>query len=279
MPQDHPVLLTEAPLNPYQNRERAAEIFFETFNVPGIFIAAQAVLSLYASAVTTGVVLDCGDGVTHAVPVYEGFALTHAVTRIDLAGRDVTEHLLLLMKRAGYSFNTSAEFELVKQIKEKNCYVATIYNNEDKFLDEPNKNSSNYLLPDGRPIVLGSERFRAAEILFSPDKVGLEYPGVQECLINSIQKADIDLRKTLYSSIFLAGGTTMMPGFGERLLSDMRRLSPKEVKIKISVPPERRLSCWLGGSILSSLAAFKNMWIKKQQYDDEGKRILHSRSF
>ncbi|OMJ68374.1 hypothetical protein SteCoe_6443 [Stentor coeruleus] len=279
MPQDHPVLLTEAPLNPYQNRERAAEIFFETFNVPGIFIAAQAVLSLYASAVTTGVVLDCGDGVTHAVPVYDGFALTHAVTRIDLAGRDVTEHLLLLMKRAGYSFNTSAEFELVKQIKEKNCYVATIYSNEDKFLDEPNKNPSTYLLPDGRGINLGSERYRAAEILFSPDKVGLEFPGVQECLTISIQKADIDLRKTLYSSIFLAGGTTMMPGFGERLLSDMRRLSPKEVKIKISVPPERRLSCWLGGSILSSLAAFKNMWIKKQQYEDEGKRILHARSF
>ncbi|OMJ72918.1 hypothetical protein SteCoe_28509 [Stentor coeruleus] len=279
MPQDHPVLLTEAPLNPYQNREKAAEIFFETFNVPGIFIAAQAVLSLYASAVTTGVVLDCGDGVTHAVPVYDGFALTHAVTRIDLAGRDVTEHLLLLMKRAGYSFNTSAEFELVKQIKEKNCYVATIYSNEDKFLDEPNKNPSSYLLPDGRAINLGSERYRAAEILFSPDKVGLEFPGVQECLTISIQKADIDLRKTLYSSIFLAGGTTMMPGFGERLLSDMRRLSPKEVKIKISVPPERRLSCWLGGSILSSLAAFKNMWIKKQQYEDEGKRILHARSF
>ena len=165
------------------------------------------------------------------------------------------------------------------QIKEKYCYVATIYNSEDKFLDEPNKNPVTYLLPDGRPITLGSERFRAAEILFSPDKVGMEFPGVQECLINSIQKADIDLRKTLYSSIFLAGGTTMMPGFGERLLSDMRRLSPKEVKIKISVPPERRLSCWLGGSILSSLAAFKNMWIKKQQYEDEGKRILHSRSF
>jgi len=279
MPQDHPVLLTEAPLNPYQNRERAAEIFFETFSVPGIFIAAQAVLSLYASAATTGVVLDCGDGVTHVVPVYDGFSLSHATTRIDLAGRDVTEHLQLLLRRSGYIFNTSSEFELVKQIKEKNCYVATIYSSEDKFMDDSNKNPSTYLLPDGRPINLGAEKYRAAEILFSPDKVGLEYAGVQECLINSIQKADIDLRKTLYSSIYLAGGTTMMPGFGERLMSDLRRLSPKEVKIKITIPPERKLTCWLGGSILSSLAAFKNMWIKKQQYEEEGKRILHSRSF
>mmetsp|Transcript_35077 Transcript_35077/g.6312 ORF Transcript_35077/g.6312 Transcript_35077/m.6312 type:complete len:86 (+) Transcript_35077:896-1153(+) len=84
---------------------------------------------------------------------------------------------------------------------------------------------------------------------------------------------------TLYNSIFLAGGTTMMPGFGERLLNDLRRLSPKEIKIKITAPPERKLSCWIGGSVLTSLASFKNMWIKKQEYEEEGKRILHTRSF
>jgi centractin len=279
VPQDHPVLLTEAPLNPYQNREKAAEIFFETFSVPGIFMAAQAVLSLYASGVTTGVVLDCGDGVTHCVPVYDGFALSHAVTRIDLAGRDVTEHLILLLRRAGYNFQSSAEFELARQIKEKNCYVATIHSTDDRFLDESSRNVSSYLLPDGRPINLGAEKYRAPEILFSPDKVGLEYPGVQECLMHSIQKADVDLRKTLLSSIYLAGGTTTMPGFAERLLNDMRKMSPKEIKIKIIAPAERKLTCWLGGSILSSLAAFKNMWIKKQEYEEEGKRILHSRSF
>lgn len=234
---------------------------------------------MYASGATTGVVLDSGDGVTHCVPVYDGFALTHAVSRIDLAGRDVTDYLVQLLRRSGYIFHTSAEFELVRQIKEKNCYVATIFSNEERFLDDPSKNINTYLLPDGRPINLGPEKYRAPEILFSPDKVGLEYPGVQECLLRSIQRADIDLRKTLYSSIYLAGGTTMMPGFAERLLSDMRRLSPKEIKIKITAPPERRLSCWLGGSILTSLAAFKNMWVKKQEYEEEGKRVLHARSF
>mmetsp|Transcript_631 Transcript_631/g.1027 ORF Transcript_631/g.1027 Transcript_631/m.1027 type:complete len:187 (-) Transcript_631:42-602(-) len=186
---------------------------------------------------------------------------------------------MLLLRRAGYIFHTSAEFEVVRQIKEKNCYVATIYSSEDNYFDDPTKNASAYLLPDGRPINLGAEKYRASEILFSPDKVGLEYSGVQECLLNAIQKADIDLRKTLYSSIYLAGGTTMMPGFGERLLSDLRKMSPKEIKIKITAPPERKLTCWLGGSILSTLAAFKNMWIKKQEYEDEGKRILHTRSF
>jgi centractin len=86
-------LLTEAPLNPFSNREKAAEIFFETFNAPAMFFAPQAILSLYASGRTTGLVLDSGDGVTHAVPVYEGFALPHAVVRMDLAGREVTNHL------------------------------------------------------------------------------------------------------------------------------------------------------------------------------------------
>lgn len=95
--EEHPVLLTEAPLNPRQNRDVAAQIFFETFNVPAFFTSVQAVLSLwveidptdprYSTGRTTGIVLDSGDGVTHAVPVFEGFSMPHAIQRIDLAGR------------------------------------------------------------------------------------------------------------------------------------------------------------------------------------------------
>lgn len=116
--EEHPVLLTEAPLNPRQNRERAAEIFFETFNVPALFISMQAILSLYATGRTTGVVLDAGDGVTHAVPIYEGFAMPHSIMRSDVAGRDVTKYLQLLLRKEGCNFHTSAELEIVKTIKE-----------------------------------------------------------------------------------------------------------------------------------------------------------------
>ena len=118
------MLLTEAPLNPLQNRQRAAEVFFEAFNVPSLFVSPQAVLSLYATGRTTGVVLDVGDGVAHVVPVYESFTLPHAITRMDVAGRDVTDHLQLLLRRSGYNFTTTAERDIVREIKEKLCYVA-----------------------------------------------------------------------------------------------------------------------------------------------------------
>jgi len=277
--EEHPVLLTEAPLNPRRNREKAAEVFFETFGCPALFVSAQAVLSLYASGRTTGVVLDSGDGVTHAVPVYEGFALPHAVMRSDIAGRDVTEHLMVQLRRTGHVFHTSAEREVVRQIKEKECYVAFNPQKEEQNEHDKASGQHQYKLPDGTMISLGAERFRAPEILFHPSIVGLEYPGIHELLACSISRADLDLRMALFSQIVLSGGSTMFEKFGDRLLNEVRKLAPKDIKIRISAPPERKFSTWIGGSILASLATFKKMWVSKEEFEEDGFPILHRRAF
>jgi len=280
--EEHPVLLTEAPLNPKKNREKAAEIFFETFNVPALFVSIQAVLSLYASGRITGIVLDSGDGVTHTVPIFEGFAIPHSIMRVDLAGRDITTHLQYLLRKGGYYFYTSAEKEVVRSIKESSCYVALDPTREEEALEAEKSGKSvtqKYKLPDGNLVEIGPERFRAPEVLFKPELLGEESNGVHELLINSIQRSDLDLRKTLYSNIVLAGGSTLFPGFGERLLNEVKHLAPKDIKIKISAPPERKYSTWMGGSILASLTTFKKMWVSSDEYEEDGATILHKKCF
>lgn len=273
--EEHPVLLTEAPLNPRRNREKSAEIFFETFNVPALFISMQAVLSLYASGRTTGVVLDSGDGVSHSVPIYEGFAMPHSIMRTDIAGRDVTAYLRLLLRKEGFNFHSSSELEIVRTIKERTCYLAINPQKEESLEGE----RMQYVLPDGSMLEVGPARFRAPELLFRPDLVGEECEGIHEVLAFAIQKSDMDLRRILYSNIVLSGGSTLFKGFGDRLLSEVKKIAPKDIKIRISAPPERLYSTWFGGSILASLDTFKKMWVSKKEYDDEGSRAIHRKTF
>jgi len=277
--EEHPVLLTEAPLNPKKNREKLAEIFFDTFNVPALFISLQAVLALYASGRTTGVVLDSGDGVTHSVPVYEGFAVPHSITRIDVAGRDVTEYLQLLLRKAGYNFHSSAEKEIVRSIKEQTCYVSYNPSKDEELEFQKGNPYTQYKLPDGTVIEVGPERYRAPEILFNPELIGEESVGIHQCLVNSIRRTDLDLRKTLFQSIVLSGGTTLLKGFGDRLLLEVKKLAPKDIKIRISAPPERKYSTWIGGSILASLATFKKMWISREEYNEDGVLAVQRKTF
>lgn len=273
-PEEHPVMLTEAPMNPKSNREKITQIMFEQFNVPAMYISIQAVLTLYAAGRTTGVVMDSGDGVTHFVPIFEGFSLPHAICRLDIAGRDLTDFMQKLLMERGYNLTSSAEREIVREIKEELCYVSQNYIEEmakNENIDQP------YEMPDKKIITIGNERFRCPEVLFTPSLIGKENKGIHFCLFDTVMKCDIDLRKDLFNNIVLSGGTTMYEGLSTRLKQELVQLVPQTVTVRVIAPPERKYSVWIGGSILTSLNSFANLWITRADYDESGSTIVHQK--
>lgn len=285
-PSNCKLLLTEPPMNPIKNREKMIEVMFEEFNFQGLYIAIQAVLTLYAQGLLTGVVVDSGDGVTHICPVYDGFALPHLTRRLDIAGRDITRYLIKLLLLRGYAFNHSADFETVRMMKEKLCYVGYDIEQEQKLALETTVLVEQYTLPDGRVIKVGGERFEAPEALFQPHLINIEGVGIAELLFNTIQAADIDTRSDFYKHIVLSGGSTMYPGLPSRLEREMKQLYLERIlkgdteklakfKIRIEDPPRRKHMVFMGGAVLAEIMKDKeNFWMSRQEYQEQGVKVM-----
>ena len=289
-PEEKRLMLTEAPLNPVKNREKTMEIMFEKYGFQGCHQAIQAMLTLYAQGLLTGVVVDTGDGVTHVVPVYEGFVPPHLIRRLDVAGRHITQYMIKLLLLRGYAFNRTADVETVRQVKEDLCYVANNLETERRLASETTVLEKKYRLPDGRVIKVGRERFEAPEALFQPNLIDVEGDGMADMVYNMIQASDIDCRTDFYKHIVLSGGSSMYPGLPTRLEKDIRERYLEGVlngdksrlnrfKLRIEDPPRRRNMVFLGASVLGDIMRDReDFWISKDEWDEAGPACLKKMS-
>ncbi|EFC37910.1 hypothetical protein NAEGRDRAFT_44817 [Naegleria gruberi] len=273
-PIEHCVITNiEAVREPKCNRERMTQIVFEEFNISSFYVAMQGVLALFASGKTSGIVLDLGESVSRAVPVYEGYALTHAISSWNFAGREITEYLVQAFAGCKIPYFAEHPTDVMTDMKHNICYVALDFDQE----NEKAVTDVSYELPDGSLINIGCERFKCTEELFNPNLDS--HSGIHEQVFNSIRKCDMDVRKDMFSNIILAGGTTMFTGLSERVEKELSALAPSNVKINVEAPPFRKYSVWLGGSLLSSLSSFEPMWISCKEYDEIGPSIVHRKCF
>ena len=268
-------VVTTHPINvSRQQVDKTSQIMFETFEMPSMFTQSSVMSTMYSSGRTTGVVVESGGGITQIVPFYEGFMLKEGAVYIDLGGADITEKLSKdLNSRGGTRFMSSSDQEIVREIKEKICYVAENYDNEKMYA--PKTITKEYELPGYTTINVSSERFEAPEIMFQPHLAGMTCSSIQEATYTAIMKCNMDVRKDLWRNIVLSGSNTLMPGFVDRFKTELMALAPKKLQetpgeLRICANEERACSVWIGTSIIGSLTNFAGAWTTKQFYDENG---------
>jgi actin len=219
--------------------------------------------------------MDIGDGVCQVLPIYEGHPLPRGIWRQNLGGRDLTAYLQKVLNERCYTFTTSAEREIVRDLKEKLCYVALDFEAEMQKAATTTDCNASYTLSEGNETVIANERFCCPELLFKPSLDDFEFDGIDQMLFDSIVKCDIDVRKDLYANIVLSGGSTMFQGLPERIEKEIIRLAPPTTRIRVVAPTDRNYAVWIGGSILASLPGFLGMVITHEEYNDAGPGIVH----
>ncbi|XP_013921828.1 PREDICTED: actin-like protein 7A [Thamnophis sirtalis] len=274
-PEEHAVLVSDPPLSPTTNREKYAEMLFETFCTPAMHIAYQSRLSMYSYGKTSGLVVESGHGVSYAVPIYEGYTMPSITERVDYAGYDVTQYLMKLINENIKLF-TEKDWNILEDIKENHCFTSLDYQHD--AATAPRKHEIEYQLPDGQVIIIGKERFLCAEMLFKPSLINSQQLGLPLLTMTSLNKCDVTLKKNLMGNILLCGGCTTLKGFAERFQRELIRMCPNDNPIS-SASPERKTSVWTGGSILASLKAFQQLWVHRREYEEKGPFYIYRKCF
>ncbi|CAM8916096.1 unnamed protein product [Rhodiola kirilowii] len=303
-PEDHYFLLTESPLTAPESREYTGEIMFETFNVPGLYIAVQPVLALAAGYTTskcemTGVVVDIGDGATSVVPVAEGYVIGSSIKSFPLTGTDVTHFVEQLMRERGEHIPSEDSFDVARKIKETYCYTSSdIVKEYNKYDLEPAKYIKQWkgIKPKTRaPYTcdIGYERFMGPEIFFNPEIYSEDASTPLPSVVDKcIQSAPIDTRRALYKNVVLSGGSTMLKDFNRRLQRDIKKivdermqatnmrhggdLKVQPVEVNVVSHPIQRYAVWFGGSVLASTPEFFTACHTKADYEEHGSTICRT---
>ena len=280
-PEECDVLVTEPVLNPKLNREKLSQLFFESLGVRQFCVETDALLCLYGAGRNTGLSVSSGDGVTSVLPVYEGYPIPGAVRRLELGGSDVTGYLARLLTERGCYFRTSAERQVVQDIKERLARVSYDFNQDmaDNWTAWRPEMEKVYTLPDSSKITVDSQLFECAECLFQPrTHLGRDHQGIQQLIYSSLRDCPTDTRRDLSANILLSGGNTLLSGMHERIQKEITSLSPPKSRVKVISPPERKYHAWIGGSILASLSSFSN-WVTKSEYDTWGPSLVKTTVF
>ncbi|NXT78308.1 ACT protein, partial [Zapornia atra] len=253
-PEEVPVLATDAPLSPAANREKVAELLFEGFGVPAMLVLPRSLLAAYSYGRTAGMVVGCGAGTSYVAGVQDGYTLPHTTFRLDVAGDALTSYLGQLLASRGIHLGANP----LRHLKETCCHVLPRAWGDRGTLPLTPPNASGLLL--------GDERFCCPEVLLAPSALGLPGPGL-------LQQATWSLRRYQDSPsrpppcLLLAGGTTLLSGFPQRLAT--------ELGVPTEAAPRRHAAAWLGGSLVASLDAFQGAWVSRDAYSEGGPATVH----
>lgn len=303
---EHPVLVTDSCFSSDASKESYAELMFETFEAPCMYLAYDAVLSAFSHGKTDAVVVDCGSSATRVVPIHQGYVLhgaaqrasqlggdvlTNAVESLksNIAGANLLSHYALTMARRLKleCFKLPAPTEHYMRMRDVNDLKAAVCClSPGPFTQGMAVPSASYTLPDGTTLTYTSERFQIAELMFNPapsvsDAPSVSPSGLHHVVFDSIQACDVDLRTELLTNLLLCGGGSCLENLNTRLTYEMSRLVPSIFKVRTvtATALEKRFSVFTGGSILASLGTFQQMWISREEYDEVGSSLINSRCF
>ncbi|XP_041348280.1 uncharacterized protein LOC121367897 isoform X2 [Gigantopelta aegis] len=272
------LVMLSTPMDLSDNlRKNLMMILVDSLQVAGVCMVQQALLSLYSYNTTSGIIVDVGETI-EILPIYDGFVIEGGVTMLPYGAEKIEDSLQISLMTENYRFSSRIERLLVKYIMEKSCYVASDFKSA---LEQCKTNREKmsctvdfepFDLPPGAypSITHDISRFKSPEGLFDMDMWEMDFPNLHKLIFQAIQTCPMDSRRHMYRSVYLSGGVTMLPGFRERLQSELVKLAPPNVPIEVHAAPQRYHAAYIGACSVAGMDVFQQMCISRETWRTEG---------